>query len=91
MNEVVQHRLEAVFEVGNVLEEVKAYWLEKIGAMPEALQFEAINLFEYMPEDLGWFKDIQIKKEEALKAGDKAKWEAIVTEEKEKLSKFING
>ena len=86
LNTAETERLEKLFQHAGASGEDREFWLSRIAAMPDSVRESILGLLEMFPRELAWFRDIQIRKEQALHARDQALWQAIVDEEAKHLS-----
>lgn len=86
LNTEENERLEKLFQQAGASGEDREFWLSRLPAMPDTVRESILGLLEMFPAELGWFRGIQVRKEEALRIHDQPMWQAIVDEEAEHLS-----
>jgi hypothetical protein len=61
------------------------FWLSRLEGAPDDICENILDLFSAFPEEIGWLKDVQIRKEKALADHDQNAWEEILKEEEAHL------
>lgn len=79
-------RLNLVFSLARAKKGNQDFWISRLETMPEEAQDNIIALFEMFPEEIDWFKGLQLRKEEALAKRDRQAWQKIIEEEGKHLS-----
>lgn len=88
MNEQQKATLIRIFDSQNLPEGERNFWLSRLEGAPEEVRANIISLFEAYPQEIMWLRDIQEKKERALKHNDTQAWQEVLQQEEEQLGKL---
>lgn len=82
-------RLNLVFLLAGTKKNNQNFWISRLETMPEEVQDNIITLFEMFPEEIDWFRKLQLRKEKALTKRDRKAWQEILEEEGRRLSTIL--
>lgn len=83
-------RFDILFGENKIPEEVRGFWYSRLENSPEDMCENILNLFEQLPGEMGWFTEVQKKKESAIANNDKEGLENIIAEEESYLLPLLN-
>ncbi len=83
-------RFFSVCKVNGISKKGQEIWLSRLINSPEHICENILALFEIFPTEIGWFSEMQNKKESAMAKNDKDAWQILLKEEESHLSALIN-
>ncbi len=74
-------KLDDFLKTGRISKDDYAFWRSRLEDVSFAVCDSILELFELLPDKIGWLRTMQERKEAALAKRDNEAWEKIVEEE----------
>ena len=89
MSDEQRQELISVFNTHGVSQGDQDFWFSRLEDMKEEMRNHVLVLFTMFPEDIGWLRNIQERKEQALATDDRSEWDLILKEEEEHFNRTL--